>query len=182
MIDLKKEVILSFNEQVDMILKLRKKEPDSNIKLTFCTFNDTVDFKIIAQNVDLIKKLTYADYQPDCCTALYDAIGASFVKITELSEPGDQVFFAIFTDGLENVSKHYRTEDIKYKFEIAEKNGWDLKFFCRYEDKLFYKSRLNLSEKHMVGITLNKDGLNEMDDEIYFRLSNMVIKQKKHKS
>ena len=182
MFQLKREVILSFNEQVDMILKLKKQEPDSKIKLTLCTFNDVVDFKFIAHDVDQIKKLTDADYQPDCCTALYDAIGASFVKITEMAEPGDQVFFAIFTDGLENASKHYRAENIQFKLEVAEKSGWDVKFFCRYEDKLFYQSRLNLSEKYVVGITLDKAGMEVMDNEIHFRLKSMVQKQKKQKS
>ena len=182
MSNLKKEVILSFNEQVDMILKLKKKEPGSKIKLTFCIFNDVVDFKFIAQDIDQIKKLTDADYQPDCCTALYDSIGASFVKITELIKSGDQVFFAIFTDGLENASKHYRAEDIQFKLEIAGKNGWNVKFFCRYEDKLFYQSRLNLSEKYVVGITLDKAGMEVMDNEIHFRLKSMVQKQKKQKS
>jgi hypothetical protein len=165
-----------------MILKLKKQEPESNIKLTLCTFNDSINFKFIAQNVDLIKKLTEADYQPDCCTALYDAIGASFVKITELSEPGDQVFFAIFTDGLENASKHYRAEDIKFKLEQAEKQGWDVKFFCRYEDKLFYQSRLNLSEKYVVGITLDKVGLEVMENQVMYRMKKMVHQQKKQKS
>ena len=182
MSDLKKEVILSFNEQVDMILKLKKKEPESNIKLTLCIFNDVVDFKFIAHDVDQIKKLTDADYQPDCCTALYDAIGASFVKIAELSKTGDQVFLAIFTDGLENASKHYRAEDIKFKLEEAEKNGWDVKFFCRYEDKLFYQSRLNLSERLVVGITLDKVGLEVMDNQVMYRMKEMVQKQKKQKS
>lgn len=182
MSNLKKEVILSFNEQVDMILKLKREEPESKIKLTLCAFNDVVDFKFIDQNIDLIKKLTDADYQPDCCTALYDAIGASFVKITELSEPGDQVFFAIFTDGLENASKHYRAEDIRFKLEQAEKQGWDVKFFCRYEDKLFYQSRLNLSEKYVVGITLDKVGLEVMENQVMYRMKDMVQKQKKQKS
>lgn len=63
MFQLKREVILSFNEQVDMILKLKKKEPDSKIKLTLCIFNDVVDFKFIAHDVDQIKKLTDADYR-----------------------------------------------------------------------------------------------------------------------
>jgi hypothetical protein len=181
MSDLKTEVILSFNEQVDMILKLKRDEPESNIKLTLCTFNDVIDFKFIAQNVDLIKKLTDKDYQPDCVTALYDAIGASFMKISELYKSGEQVFFAIFTDGLENASKHYRAEDIKFKLEQAEKQGWEVKFFCRYEDKLFYQSRLNLSEKFMVPITLDKAGLKVMDSEIHYRMKDMVHKQKKQK-
>jgi hypothetical protein len=182
MSSLKKEVILSFNEQVDMILKLKKEEPEAKIKLTLCTFNDVVEFKFVDQDIDLIKKLTDADYHPESFTALYDAIGASFVKITELSEPGDQVFFAIFTDGLENASKHYRAEDIKFKLEVAEKNGWEVKFFCRYEDKLLYQSRLNLSEKLVVGISIDKVGLEVMDKEIHYRMKKMVQKQKKQKS
>lgn len=179
MFDLKKEVILSFNEQVDMILKMMKENPDSSIKLTLCTFNDTVEFKFIARDIDLIKKLTDVDYQPDCCTALYDAIGVSIVKISELSEPDDQVFFAIFTDGLENASKHYRAEDIQFKLEEADKRGWVVNFFCRYEDKLLYQSRLKLSEKLVVGISLDKVGLGVMDNEIHYRLKGMVHKQKK---
>lgn len=179
MADLKKEVILSFNEQVEMILKMMKENPDSQIKLTLCTFNDTVDFKFIARDVDQIKKLTDADYQPDCCTALYDAIGASFVKITELSEPGDQVFFAIFTDGLENASKHYRAEDIQFKLEEAEKKGWKVNFFCRYEDKLLYQSRLKIHVKNVVGISLDAAGFELMDNEIRYRLSDIIQNQKK---
>lgn len=180
--DLKKEVILSFNEQVDMILKLKREEPESIIKLTLCTFNDVVEFKFIDQDVDQIKKLTDADYQPDCYTALYDAIGASFLKISELSEPRDQVFFAIFTDGLENASKQYRAEDIQFKLKQAEKLGWEVKFFCRYEDKLFYQSRLNISDKFVVGISLDKIGLEVMENQVMYRMKNMVHKQKKQKS
>ena len=176
--DLKREVILSFNEQVDMILKLKKENPDSIIKLTLCTFNDKVVFKFIAQDADQIEKLTDIDYQPDCCTALYDAIGISFVKITELAEPDNQVFFVIFTDGLENASKHYRAEDIQFKLEEAEKKGWKVNFFCRYEDTHFYQSRLNIPKKQMIGISLDMTGLLCMENEIRYRLTDMVKKQK----
>lgn len=178
MSDLKKEVISSFNEQVDMILKLAQSEPESNIKLTLCEFNDVIDFKFIEQGINQIKRLTLEDYSPTGYTALYDAIGVSFMKITEISEPSDQVFFAIFTDGLENASKHYRAEDIQFKLEAADKKGWTVKFFCRYEDKLFYQSRLNLSEKYVVGITLDKVGLDVMDNEIHYCLKEMVRKYK----
>lgn len=165
-----------------MILKLKKENPESAIKLTLCTFNDVVVFNCINQNIDLIKKLTDEDYQPDCCTALYDAIGISIVKISELVEPGDQVFFAIFTDGLENASKHYRAVDIQYKLKEAENKGWEVKFFCRYEDRHFYQSRLNLSEKLVVGISLDKVGLNVMENEIRYRMNSMIHRQMKQKS
>lgn len=174
MSDLKKEVILSFNEQVDMILKLKKENPESIIKITLCIFNDIIDFKFIDQDIEVIKKLTDADYNPSCCTALYDAIGASFVKTTELTEPDDQVFFAIFTDGLENASRHYRAEDIQFKLEEAEKKGWKVNFFCRYEDKLLYQNRLKIPEKDVVGISLNEKGFEVMENKVHFQLSSMI--------
>lgn len=178
MSDLKSEVILSFNEQVDMILKLKKEEPESIIKLTLCTFNDVIDFKYIDQEIDQIKKLNDADYQPDCSTALYDAIGASFVKIAELSGPDDQVFFAIFTDGLENASKHYRAEDIQFKLDEAGKKGWVVNFFCRHEDKLLYQSRLKLFNEIVIGISMDKVGLEVMESEILYQMRDMVHKQR----
>ena len=182
MAQLKQEVILSFNEQVDMILKLVTKEPESVIKLTLCLFNDTVEFKFITQSIDQINRLTLKNYKPDSFTALYDAIGASFVKIEEISKPDDQVFFAIFTDGLENASKFYSAEDISYKINNAEKKGWEVKFFCRYEDRKFYKNRLNISEHAMFSVSLDQEGFKVMENQIRYKLSNMVNKQKKQKS
>jgi len=177
MSDLKKEVVTSFNEQVDMIQKLIKAEPESNIKLTLCTFNDAIDFKFIEQSVDQIKRLTLEDYHPASFTALYDAIGASFMKITEAIESGDQVFFAIFTDGLENASKVYTAEDINFKIKAAEIKGWNIKFFCRYEDKLFYKSKLNLTDKNLLTVTLNDQGFKMMESEIMYSLKSMIDKK-----
>jgi len=176
--DLKNEVISSFNEQVDMILKLKGNEPEAEIRLTLCTFNDTVDFKFIDQGVDQVKKLTGEDYNPNSFTALFDAIGSAFVKITELVVPGDQVFFAIFTDGLENSSKHYTAGDINLKISAAEKMGWSVRFFCRYEDRQFYQNKLNLDEKLLVGISLDKQGFAVMENEIIYSLKDMVQQQK----
>lgn len=182
MAQLKQEVILSFNEQIDMILKLARNEPDLLIKLTLCLFNDTVEFKFIARSVDQVKRLNSENYQPDSFTALYDAIGASFVKISELVEPDDQVFFAIFTDGMENASKFYSAEDINYKINAAEKSGWEVKFFCRYEDRQFYKSRLNINDHAMFSVSLDEEGFKVMKDQVRFKLSSMINKQKNQKS
>lgn len=92
--DLKQEVISSFNEQVEMILKLQKNEQDVEIKITLCVFNDEVKFKSIGQNIDLLKKLTPTDYQPDSCTALYDAIGITILKVKEIKQTNKRPGFS----------------------------------------------------------------------------------------
>src|SRR5690606_20794182 len=101
---LKEAVISGFNEQVQSIAGLRKNNPDSEIKFTLCMFNDTAEFRFIDAHVDELNPLLPEDYNPDSCTALYDAIGATFNKINHQVEISDKVFIAIFTDGLENAS------------------------------------------------------------------------------
>ena len=176
--DLKNEVITSFNEQVEMILKLSEKGKNAQIRLTLCVFNDVVDFKFVNQSIDNVRKLTEADYIPDSMTALYDAIGASFLKINELVNSKDQVFFAIFTDGLENASKNYTAEDISFKISESEKRGWQIQFFCRYEERIHYKTRLKLPDKYVVGITIDQEGLTVMEDRIMFCMRKAVENSK----
>lgn len=172
--DLKKEVITSFNEQVEMIMKLSKSKKGTQIKLTLCVFNDVVDFKFVNQSIDNVRKLTEEDYIPDSMTALYDAIGASFVKINELVNSKDQVFFAIFTDGLENASKNYTAEDISFKIGESEKKGWQIQFFCRYEERSHYKTKLNLNDKYVIGLSMDAEGLSVMDRQVRFCMMDML--------
>jgi hypothetical protein len=177
--DLKKEVIASFNEQVEMIVKLAEKEPKALMRFTLCVFNDVVDFKFVNQSIDNVRKLTEEDYIPDSTTALYDAIGASFMKINELVNSKDQVFFAIFTDGLENASKNYTADDISFKISESEKKGWQIQFFCRYEERIHYKTKLNLKDKYVVGLTMDAEGLTVMENRIMFCMRMAVNKTKK---
>jgi hypothetical protein len=171
---LKDEVISSFNEQVEMIYKLKKNEPEVDLKVTLCIFNDTVNFKFVNCDIDQLTKLTAADYQPGSFTALYDAMGISFMKINEIVRPNDSVFFAIFTDGLENASENYTANDIKHKLKEADKNEWTVRFFLRYEDSIFYKRNLDLSESKIFNISLNKSGLSEINNEIAYCMESIM--------
>jgi len=176
---LKQEVISSFNEQVEMIFKLQKNEPEVEITNTLCIFNDEISFKYIAKNIDQLQKLTSTDYQPNSCTALYDAIGITMLKVNEIMQPKDQVFLAIFTDGLENASKEYTASDIRHKLKKVEKDGWEVKFFCRYEDKVHYKRDLDLSDNMQICLSLNEDGLKAMENQVFYSLEKMVKSKKR---
>ncbi len=178
---LKQEVITSYNEQVEMIFKLQKNEPEVEITITLCTFNDEINFKYIAQNCDQIKKLTPNDYQPDSFTALYDAIGITMLKINEIKQPNDQVFLAIFTDGLENASKEYNATDIHHKLKKVDKDGWEVKFFCRYEDSARYKQDLGLSDNMQFCMSLNEDGLKAMEQQIEYTMNKFFNQPKTNK-
>jgi len=176
MFDLKDEVISSFNEQVEMIRKLQQKDENVEIRVTLCVFNDTIDFRFNAQPAGQLKKLTVSGYRPDSCTALYDAIGVTFLKISKQIHSDDQVFVAIFTDGLENASTDYTADEIRHKLKKAERKGWKIRFFCRYEDALSYKDHLNIPDTSLRAITPDKNGIKLMEKEISYCLDTMIGK------
>lgn len=171
---LKKEVISSFNEQVEMMLKRINTDPEVRIKVTLCSFNDEVEFKYVAQNIRRLKKLTAYDYRPHSCTALYDAIGSTVMKMNQVALSKDNVFVAIFTDGLENASQYYSAGDVRFKIKEAETAGWNIRFFCRYEDKVYYKNNLDITDTNLHSISLNEQGLAEVNEEIMCCLDSMI--------
>ncbi len=170
---LKQEVISSFNEQIEMIFKLQKNESEVEITITLCIFNDEINFKYIGQNCDQLQKLTPNDYQPDSFTALYDAIGITMLKINKIKQSNDQVFLAIFTDGLENASKEFTASDIRHKLKKVDEDGWEIKFFCRYEDSVRYKKDLDLSDNMQFCMSLNEDGLKVMEQQIEYTMNKL---------
>jgi len=174
---LKKEVVSSYNEQVEAIRKIKKDNSHSEIKFTMCTFNDEINFKLINQNIDELKKIKPDEYQPNSCTALYDAIGLTFMKVSKHIKSNDQVFFAVFTDGLENASTDYTADNIQKLLAQADEKGWLVKFFCRDEDNLFYKQHLGISDSQIMPVSLNEAGFKVMENEITYCLSQMVNTQ-----
>lgn len=96
---LKEVTISSFNEQIDSIRGLVRKEPDTEVKVTLCVFNEDIEMRMVAADIDQVVRLSGRNYRPDSCTALYDAMGITMLTMQETVQPTDKVFLAIFTDG-----------------------------------------------------------------------------------
>jgi len=175
---LAKEVVSGFNEQVEMIRVIKKKEQEFDLKITLCTFNDKIGFRYVAQSINKLNKLNQIDYQPHSCTALYDAMGITIQKMETIIKPADKVFLAIFTDGLENASTDFSASDIQKKLAQVNEKGWQVKFFCQDEDNLFYKQHLGVMDSQMMTVSLNEDGLNAMETEICYCLNEMINTKK----
>lgn len=179
MITLKNSVISHFNEQVELIQKLSRENPDTEIKITYCVFNDTVQFLHLADNFDKLRKLSNQDYVPDSCTALYDAIGTTMLHLRELRNAEDEVLMAVFTDGLENASKQYCLADIRQKLQQAENENWTIRFYCNYTDLQYFKCQLDLPDTSLSSIHLNEEGMKAMEADIEFCLNNIISKTNK---
>ena len=75
MCSIKKEAIDSVNETIQTIRSAQKKHEGQEHYVSLVTFNDDVKTVYDCVNVDEVKELNAETYRPDCCTALYDAMG-----------------------------------------------------------------------------------------------------------
>ncbi len=67
-------------------------------------------------------------YQPEGCTAMYDAIGKAITQKIN-SDRCDNNICLIITDGLDNSSREFKSLDVKKLIEIAEeKHKWKFVF------------------------------------------------------
>jgi len=159
---LKEVTISSFNEQIDSIRGMIQKHPDSEVKVTLCVFNEDVELRMVAAGIDQVEKLGHHNYRPNSCTALYDAMGITLLRMQETIQPADKVFLAFFTDGHENASRNYSLADIVHKLDDAKLKGWNIRFYCNTLDLDYFRERLRLNESDMQGITLNDNGVRLM--------------------
>ncbi len=115
-------VIKSFNEQVGLIRSLQEKQPEAKIRVSLCSFNDAYIFIFWARRPKPGK--TQITRLPAWFgTALYDAIGQTWHRVTAEAKPHHKLFFAVFTDGLENASKEFTAEMVSRSLNGAGPRG-----------------------------------------------------------
>ncbi len=85
--------------------------------------------------LEKIEKMTRQDYQVRGSTALIDAIGGAIHHIGNVhkyarsEDVPEKTLFVITTDGMENSSRRYSSDEVKRKVERQkEKYGWEFLF------------------------------------------------------
>lgn len=121
---IKKEAIDSVNETVQTIRAAEKKNEDQEHFVSLVTFNDDARTVYDCVAATAVEELTAASYQPDCCTALYDAMGLSLNALRPRVKEEDRVLVTIITDGYENASHEYSAKAIQALVEELKGLGW----------------------------------------------------------
>lgn len=82
------------------------------------------------------EKLTKDQYEPCCCTPLFDAIGKSIKKLKKDIKdiPDAAVLVTIITDGYENDSKEWTGPAVKKLIDECKADGWMFSFIGAGED------------------------------------------------
>lgn len=130
MSDLVSDTIGGFNSMIE-----KQKNEEGECLVSAVLFNQ--DQKVLYDRVAIseIPKMTDGDYRPGGNTALIDAMGGAIHHIGNIhkySRKEDRpahVVFIITTDGMENASRRYNTEQVRYMVERQkDKYGWEFLF------------------------------------------------------
>ncbi len=134
MSSIKKEAMDSVNETVQTLRHAQEKHEDQEHYVTLVTFNDDVKTVYECVKAEEVKELTSETYQPNCSTALYDAMGMSLNALRPKAAKDDRVLVTIVTDGCENSSKEYNGMAIKALVDELKNAGWVFTYIGANQD------------------------------------------------
>ena len=130
MAGLESDTVGGFNSLVE-----KQRKQDGECLVSTVLFNQSSE--VIHDRVKLseIRKMTEEDYTVGGCTALIDAIGCAIHHIGNIhkyarkEDVPEKTMFVITTDGLENSSHIYGSDEVKKMVERQkEKYGWEFLF------------------------------------------------------
>lgn len=136
--DIRKEAVDGYNETLGTIRAAQLKHIDTQEHfVSLATFCDCgIDIIYDKTPIKDAEKLTPEQYEPCCCTPLFDAIGKTVKKLkVDIKDVEDAaVLVTIITDGYENASKEWTGPAIKKLIDDCKEEGWMFSFIGAGED------------------------------------------------
>ena len=171
----------SFNE----FLK-KQREADGKTVFDLYQFSDTA--KRIVRSADLSKfhDDLMAKYNCTGCTALNDAvctaidtIGHEFADMPEAERPG-HVLCVIITDGEENASREFSTEDVKNRIKHQQDvYSWDFQFLAADQDAFAAGEELGIDGDCCMEFSHDLAGVNMLCERMCSCMDTIRRKPKK---
>lgn len=152
MAGLERDTIGGFNSLIE-------KQKKQNGKCYVSTVLFDHETQVIHDRVELadIKPMTEEDYFVRGCTALIDAIGGAIHHIKNIhkyarrEDVPEHTMFVIITDGYENASKKYSSDQVKKMIEHEkEKYGWEFLFIGANIDAVETAKHFGINEDRAV--------------------------------
>lgn len=145
---IRQAAIDGFNETLNGIKKAQEKFADTQEHYVSLVAFCACEMKQIFDKVPVTEAqpLTADDYQPCCCTPLYDVMGFTLNGMRKHVKAIDDavVVVTIITDGLENASKEYNGKSIKELVEQLKGEGWTFTYMGANQDALEVAERMSI--------------------------------------
>lgn len=165
---LEKDTIGGFNSLIE-------KQKKQNGKCYVSTVLFDHETQVIHDRVELadINPMTEEDYFVRGCTALIDAIGGAIHHIKNIhkyarkEDVPEHTMFVIITDGYENASKKYSSDQVKKMIEHEkEKYGWEFLFIGANIDAVETAKHFGINEDRAVNYNADELGTEVVYDTI----------------
>ena len=160
MAGLESDTIGGFNA---MIEKQKKQEGECYVSTVL--FDNVSEVLHDRVKLSEIKPMTDRDYTVRGCTALIDAIGGAIHHIGTIhkyARPEDvpeHTMFIITTDGMENASRRYSSEEVKAMIERQkEKYGWEFLFIGANIDAVETAAKYGIGADRAVNYNADSEG------------------------
>ena len=173
---LSNDTIGSFNSVID---EQKNSDKKGDVYVTTVMFNNQHNKTHDRKNIKEIEHITEKDYTAQGSTALLDAVGDTINELSGNEEIKNHKFmFVIITDGYENSSKEYTTEQIKKLIESKKADNWDFIFLGANIDAVKAAGDIGISSKFARNFDASSSGL----QSTYNCISNVISQVRDNKS
>lgn len=152
-----------------------QKNQDGEVLVTTVLFDDEYEMLHNRQNIKEIKPITRSEYYVRGLTALLDAIGITINRIRNehvkrgIEEIPSKVLFVITTDGYENASVEFTSNEIKRLIErMRIEHDWEFLFLGANIDAVMTAEKFGIDKNRATnyhadsaGTTLNYKSINK---------------------
>lgn len=125
----------------------------NNFTLSLTIFDDVIEDIYQNLSIDKVPLLTKETYQPRNFTSLCDAIGKTIHEIENTVNDNSQILIIILTDGKDNTSKEFKSQDIHKMISQKQLQGWQFLFLGANQDAIHSGEMLGIN--HDCSITFD---------------------------
>lgn len=177
---LEKDTIGGFNAMIE-----KQKKEKGECLVSTVLFDNTSEVLHDRVKLSEIRPMNEDEYYVRGCTALIDAIGGAIHHIGNVhkyarkEDVPEHTMFIITTDGMENASQRYSSDDVKRMIERQKsKYGWEFLFIGANIDAVETAARYGIEKDRAVDYRADREGT----AVLYSAVSDAVCEIRNHKA
>lgn len=168
MAGLESDTIGGFNAMIE-----KQRKVDGECYVSTVLFDNVSEVLHDRVKLNDIKPMTDSDYTVRGCTALIDALGSAIKHISNIhkyaraDDVPQQTMFVITTDGMENASKIYSSDQVKKMIQRQKsEHGWEFLFIGANIDAVETARRYGIDSDRAVNYNADKKGTKVVYDSV----------------
>lgn len=171
---LESDTIGGFNSMIEK----QKKEP-GKVYVSTVLFDNRSEVLHDRINLEDVPLMTEKDYYVRGSTALVDAIGGAIHHIVNIhkyareEDVPEKTMFIITTDGMENASRHYSSNQIKAMIERQKEAGWEFLFIGANIDAVETAGRYGIRRDRVANYKADRRGTQILYESVSEAVSNL---------